>query len=1409
MDISLQFRGKVISYAEFRKSNICRDLFITNEVKECKELLFLPSIVFETEIRENRTKTYKIVLMGCLTNGKRVNVVLDGIKPYFEVLIPEVNSDIFKKLSKGEDYTLDTYIQDVCDLLLSDTKTEYTHISSQLGKPFKGYHEQEQKFLRFYYNSTKKRKDAIIALQKLGYPTYADDLSNYYRVVCRNYRTTFCSWAKLTKYRSHDFESLKGKTYRLDIKNFLQVPSDGITPELLKEKSLIMCWDIETMPSDVDGNIPKPENLDDKMPCIGISYHWFSEKKPLLQIVLSMFPAAPNPDYLTVICGSEKNIMLGFAELVERMRPESITGFNDGDYDWDWIITRASQTKGLLSSMAEKMSAVKHWAKFTDDNVLKYNVRNEHVKISAEESMSPLSLIMTGYLTVDTRVMFKKKFPTSNKSSLKYYLDVCRLNSKEDMAYKRMFQIYHDIYNLSKCEGVEWDTSGSSIHYDFEEGTSDSTINRYLELLEQNMLVNKYCVVDAQRCQDLLLAQSVFMDNREVSVMAYCSLFDALYRANAMKVRNLTIAIGQEEPFRLNFSSKVSYKKSEHKYPGAYVIPPERGLKTSKLSIVERIKKSSYPGNTDCVKWRNTTDEEIEQYYKIIDDVGPAPANINDVISKYGVLDERFVEFLTEKIGRPITGLDFASLYPSLIRAYNFSPEYCVLDKKVAKTLHEKGVKLHRVVFQFGPKKCEAWFIFHNNEFKTHIDGQPNPKFKFGIYGYILDFLAAERKKVKKEMEKYRHIRERVEANGNDYVQNHKDEYDDIIFMENYFKSKQLALKVFMNTFYGETGNQNSPFFLVEVAGGITTYGQKSLKKAKRFVEERGCHVYYGDTDSIYLSTSEDAFLRHDVAYYTGRISKLDYWTEMVRTTFNEISPLNTGVNGMFMDELQNDFLQMAYEEVLYPVIFTAKKKYYGIPHERIPNFYPQKLFIRGLDVIKRGVSKLLRTTFNKIMWDSVNPDNLYTIMELVINKIDEIYSTKWSDDEFVKTATYRKNKKNVSVHRFVDRMHEKGHIIKNGESFNYVIVSKYMYDYDYRGRKNDIKVGDRMEFPETVRENNMSIDLDYYMKGGINGQLSRLVTYAKAFQVEPAGDTEDDIKRSEDKIYNNACKFIDEYCKKYYSKYNNMSKTYRNIFKLSDKYITNGISDRFTLGIMSASFKKDPEKICTDSATQTQFIDWLTTMIAKKMEKKYKNYGRDILENVLDNLSKKSRKVVVNHMQRIYYGKGYNSIEKKFIRQFNEEYNKLITIIQKNTNVFAYIYSKYQSCVNELNAIIRNSVDFNDECFSEVKEAKNIELDINIDDSMDLVLHTKSKEFNEKLESDDLYQQYMDIVRTIYKRATVIYSNKYMNESIITRLKEIRNIKSGYINRPDNLIKEQIHEFVNDSWRSVVKLKI
>ncbi|PKY52302.1 DNA/RNA polymerase, partial [Rhizophagus irregularis] len=337
-----------------------------------------------------------------------------------------------------------------------------------------------------------------------------------------------------------------------------------------------------------------------------------------------------------------------------------------------------------------------------------------------------------------------------------------------------------------------------------------------------------------------------------------------------------------------------------------------------------------------------------------------------------------------------------------------------------------------------------------------------------------------------------------AEARGGDGTDALKSEYSSVYFIVACLDAKQLALKVYMNTFYGEAGNSGSPFFLRALAGGSKGFGVK-----------------YGDTNSLYLVCPEEYFRECDEKYISEKISKEKYWKEMVGISMEAMSELRGEVNDFLREDNRSPYLKMAYEEVLFPVVFTGKKKYYGIPHISKPNFN-NKLFIRGVETVKRGQSKHFREMDKKVMEESMglNNDNTRTLHRIVEDVLKETINDISQIDlnGVVKTAVWKPDKNNKSVQRFISRMQDrhtreeadakwrikKGltpepylyEIPEPGERFEYIVV------------ENDSlqKVGDKMEYPEVVRRLGKKIDISYYLKTVV-GLCARFINYDERHQ--------------------------------------------------------------------------------------------------------------------------------------------------------------------------------------------------------------------------------------------------------------------------------------------------------------------
>ena len=1672
--------GEVITYNQI-KNIPSRNAFLektiynetTENISKGITLLFMPNALHEMHLQEKKYDpvNYKIVLFGVFIDGRRSTVVISGIRPYFEVVIPEQHKD-----QTDDNLSIDNNSeQDIALSLYNKLKqTKFacpTSFEILKGKQFNGYQKNRKTFARFYFDKLKSRTEAIKYVKTQGMDTTADDASCYYRVVCRDYMTTFSSWVNISNYTIRTYSGIRGSVYDVNISNYKTCMDDITTnPKLAKDNIMSMCWDIETYSH--DGDLPRPENLEHKMFMIGVTFQWHHSNDQLLRVCLVDHPCDPRPNYLTIVCEDEKKLIKAFGKLVYKMKPDLNLGFNDSDYDWPWLIKRAKVYPGTLTFLAECFDATIHWKNYDDDSIMSYNFKKEQVKLEADAYAEGYSLIFPGYINIDVRTIFRQLYPTAEKSNLNFYLSLNKLDSKKDMPYQELFRIYREMTEvLNRRNVLQTILAGLKLS-----SVSIANIFNYYDC-EYNVLKDKmaeiadYCVVDSQRCHELMKIRSVVMDRREVSNLSYTSIFDSFYRANGMKVRNLVIARGQSQGIK--FSNITKAIDNDGKYPGAYVFPPKKGLVTSKTTISERCANAL--SVIEYAEWATINDDELKDYINVISEYG-ATLTEQEIVELIDArektektpLKKCFIDFLKENIGRPITGLDFSSLYPSLIMAYNLSPEYIIKNKNVAMQAQSEGHTLHKIKFMFNNKWVRGWSIRHDNK----LDPK-DPECKFGIYPMILNELFDARSVLKKKLQKWEHEKEKLNMlSPEEFTKPHiKEEYDTVNFNFNYLDSKQKALKVFMNTFYGETGNKRSPFFVLQLAGAITTAGQDNLKMVQKHVENEGCKVYYGDsvtgdtplvvrnplngivmiktiddlnnenewtsydqfkpndnycinkqqaecplqiwtdgnwhninrvirhktnkkiyrvnthtgcidvtedhslmtpnrekvkptevyvgtellhsfptefpeiscsmtneesfamglymamescdssiklqynsksvptdilnghlsirqsfydgycqgsdrsanhsniiaefcckgktkaqslyylvkslgykyvsvrlrsdkldiysfrithnfnknpiaikkileisnvdyntfvydietskgsflggvgslnvsnTDSIYGSMSEKHFYEIDKLYYTGNMQKEAYWTELVNITFQEIAKINKSVNEMLIADNGTKFLKMAFEESLYPVAFLAKKKYYGIPHISQPNFQPKELFIRGLEVKKRGVSEFLRKVCFNIMWDSVNMSNIHTLMELVLKKIDVIYAQNWDFTDFIMTDVFKPNKNNVKVHTFVQRMLNEGIKVKPYERFQYVIVKKNPFKYDNRGRKHDLSIGDKMEYAEHATNKNLTIDLDYYMKGSINGQLARLITYADTFHVDPASDNVDDLKTAEDKTYNNSCKYIENYCSKYYANYGSKGKIYQKIFRMASTIITDKVKEYCgpeTVSILNGNYEIE------------NLETWLETKAEKEAIKLTKGYGILHVNNSIKDLQDIEKSNKIKELQDIYFARKSCNLSNMREKAFKERQTLLHRQVSDNLRSLVEILNYHSNMVDNIQTKIKNILDINNS-FNEVDD------DIpNFDDLPQTgKIDMKNLEKTAIAEMDKLSNN-TNMISSLNK-LRYIYINMVSNYSFIQKTRLIVDYLIHYRNKSIGLVVKPKDFKINDFIKSNV----
>ena len=376
----------------------------------------------------------------------------------------------------------------------------------------------------------------------------------------------------------------------------------------------------------------------------------------------------------------------------------------------------------------------------------------------------------------------------------------------------------------------------------------------------------------------------------------------------------------------------------------------------------------------------------------------------------------------------------------------------------------------------------------------------------------------------------------------------------------NYISINLIENSYILTVIFNETGNNNM-IKKIEFLGKSNDYVYDLETESHHFAAGIGKIVVH-NTDSLYISCSKEYFKDLDKQYFTNNINKDNYMTGLVENTFKAIEECKVGVNKALIADNGHKFLKMAYEEVLYPVIFTGKKKYYGVAHMEYVNFKPLKLFIRGLEIVKRGKSTVLKDLTESIMWESMNIHNTYDLIELVNKGIERYFSTKWEITDFIKTAVFREDKNNVAVKSFVNRMKQMNYKIipEPNVRFNYVVTKKYPYIYDIKGNQQELSIGDCYELLERVIEENIPIDLEYYFENEITGQLSRLIAYVPEFDTFDKTRLDDEFKqlsvkdkylKIENEIFKNAKKYIKNVSSKFSSPYENKGHLFKETYKL------------------------------------------------------------------------------------------------------------------------------------------------------------------------------------------------------------------------------------------------------------------
>lgn len=210
-----------------------------------------------------------------------------------------------------------------------------------------------------------------------------------------------------------------------------------------------------------------------------------------------------------------------------------------------------------------------------------------------------------------------------------------------------------------------------------------------------------------------------------------------------------------------------------------------------------------------------------------------------------------------------VVSFDFASLYPSIIRAFNLCSSTYVKESDVPmelKRLRAKYIKsdtANGILEQIDltqEEKSELGEALKRHNMTVTPSGHFFDVSKEGISPYMMGKIYADRKAAKKKM---------LEAEKILYETDFKDEYEKekVKGTVTRYKNQQQALKIALNSFFGACGNAHFILTKKAVAESITSAGRlydrsvkvildREFKSRFDYVDEP---TPFGDTDSVYI----------------------------------------------------------------------------------------------------------------------------------------------------------------------------------------------------------------------------------------------------------------------------------------------------------------------------------------------------------------------------------------------------------------------------------------------------------------------------------------------------------------------------------------------------------------------------
>ena len=713
----------------------------------------------------------------------------------------------------------------------------------------------------------------------------------------------------------------------------------------------VLSYDLEVYSE--SGQFPLAENRTDEIIQIGLSTRWTDDlMTPVERIVLISGTSIPSDTITYISCKNEKELLLKFQEVLYHENPDILVGYNTFGFDDGYLAERASLLNVNLSlgrcdpwQQREHLPTVKKTFELASG---KYAVRY---------------LDLNGRLTIDLLLSIRRE---QNLDS--YKLDSVASTFLRDKVIKfviisgaetRMFEIH-----TKSTRGL---FAGNFVRFDIV----TNTLNPYADgkKFRVKSVSPKMFIVELDDHNYLNTFDDISMEDR--SKLEWSFSKDDVSAAQLFKMHKGTPAERseiakyciQDCDLVLTLMAKLDTLVNARgmadvcRVPVDYIFLRGQGIKIYSAVVFYASKRNQILVTQD-------TFEEDMSYEGAI------------------VLPPKIGMYLDQ----PIPVLDFNSLYPTNMIAFNLSPDTLVYTK----TYDSDG----RILEQTGIKT-----EFPIDEISFDTPGgfvQAGTPELVGILPLTLDILLKKRKETRKLMETTEDESQKSVLNG-----------------------LQLAYKTVANSVYGQCGSRSSAIRKVEVAACTTAAGRERILFAKSIVEsEFDGEIVYGDTDSIFIKfQTKDLRESIDLAKKAA-----DRITSLCRKPY-----------------------KIEYEKTFFPFILFCRKRYIGLMYEDDVKKCKRKFM--GIALKRRDSAPVVKDVYGGCLDILLEQRSLKNAQDFLKTSLVSVLKNEVPLEKFIITKQLRDDYKNPDqiAHRVLaDRMTERdpGNKPQVGDRIAYIYVA-------------------------------------------------------------------------------------------------------------------------------------------------------------------------------------------------------------------------------------------------------------------------------------------------------------------------------------------------------------------------------